>query len=105
VITGVAAIGLALTMPAFAQNTTTSPSGNYNYHGATAQTSPVEQSDPGGAGAPRGRVFYLIACGGGATGVSDVCYTRAQQLCHGAYIVLSEDQRSEPQGMRIACRR
>ena len=54
---------------------------------------------------PDGHVYSLVACGGGSTGVSNICYARAEQLCPGGYTVLSEDQHSEPQEMHIACRR
>ena len=56
VITGVAAIGLALIMPAFAQNTTKGPVGQYDMGGAAAQKGPVGQYDMGGAAAQKGLV-------------------------------------------------
>jgi len=49
VITGVAAIGLVLTMPAFAQNTVKTPTGNFEYQGGgTAQKRPLGQAHQGG---------------------------------------------------------
>jgi len=52
-------------------------------------------------------VYYLVACGGGSTGVSNICYARAEKLCPGGYTVLSGDPpaSNEPQTMRVACRR
>ena len=56
VITGVAAIGLAMTMPAFAQTPQNSPIGQYNQGSAAAQKGPVGQYDMGGATAQKGPV-------------------------------------------------
>ena len=54
-----------------------------------------------------GQVYYLVACGGGSTGVPNICYARAEKLCPGGYTVLSGDPpaSNEPQTMRVACRR
>ena len=57
VITGVAAISLALTMPAFAQNTVKTPTGNFEYQGGgTAQQRPLGQAHQGGKTAKKGPV-------------------------------------------------
>ena len=56
VITGVAAIGLAMTMPAFAQTPQNSPIGQYNQGSAAAPKGPVGQYDMGGAAAQKGPV-------------------------------------------------
>ena len=55
---------------------------------------------------PGGQVYYLVACGGGSTGVPNICYARAEKLCPGGYTVLSGDPpaSNEPQTMRVACR-
>jgi len=57
---------------------------------------------------PGERVYYLVACGGGATGVPNICYAKAEELCPNGYTILSEDYGtygSEPPSMRVACRR
>ena len=56
VITGVAAIGLAMTMPAFAQAPQNSPIGQYNQGSASAPKGPVGQYGMGGAAAQKGPV-------------------------------------------------
>lgn len=55
---------------------------------------------------PGETVHYLVACGGGRTGVPNICYAKAEQLCPGGYRILSQDFGSagDPQSMRIACR-
>jgi len=54
------------------------------------------------------RVYYLVACGGGATGLPNICYAKAEELCPGGYTILSEDYGTfgtAPQSMRVACRK
>jgi len=56
---------------------------------------------------PGEQVYYLVACGGGGTGVPNICYAKAEELCPGGYIILSEDYGKfggEPQSMRMADR-
>jgi len=76
VITGVAAvaaIGLALTMPAFAQNTTTIPNRNsFEYQGgAAAHKSSIGQYNQGGASAQKGPIGQYNQ-GGAAAGKSSI---------------------------------
>jgi len=56
---------------------------------------------------PSEQVHYLVACGGGRTGLPNICYAKAEELCPGGYTILSsggEVSASDPQSMRIACR-
>ena len=54
VITGVVAIGLAMTMPAFAQTPQNNPIGQYNQgSAATPQNNPIGQYNQGSAATPR----------------------------------------------------
>ena len=56
---------------------------------------------------PGKQVYYLVACGGGATGVPNICYAKAEELCSGDYTVLSGDppDSNDPQTIRVACRK
>jgi len=56
---------------------------------------------------PGKQVYYLVGCGGGATGLPDICYARAEELCSGGYTVLSGDppDSNDPQTIRVACRK
>jgi len=56
---------------------------------------------------PGEQVYYLVGCGGGATGLPDICYAKAEKLCSGGYTVLSGDppDSNDPQTIRVACRR
>ena len=57
---------------------------------------------------PGERVYYLVGCGGGGTGLPNICWAKAEQLCPDGYTILSEDWGKfggEPQSMRVACRK
>jgi len=83
VITGVTAIGLALTMPAFAQTPQNNPIGQYNQGSAAApQNNPVGQYNQGSAAAPKNNPVGQYNQGSATAPKSPAKKTKKQQHAH-----------------------